>query len=154
MFGELLCRTWNKASLYVCMYVCMYVRLYPITMATDSLSRANKSHARRQLYHNRMFGCQLKLNVYINRCLVQGLSCCQCKGIQISYNPLPQASGKIRLLGLSFTSASYCIFPAALRSQLYYNMYVCMYVQSVYMYIQYTQSSCVPLYSLITCSSV
>ena len=31
----------------------------------------------------------------------QGLSCCHGKGVQNSYNPLPQASGKIQLLGLT-----------------------------------------------------
>ena len=41
------------------------------------------------------------------------------KGVQISYNPFPRASGKIQLLSLGFALASYCILPAAIGSGLY-----------------------------------
>ena len=53
-----------------------------------------------------------------NRNDTQGLSCCHCKGVQNSYNPLPRVCGKIQLLGLGFASASYCILPAAFGSGL------------------------------------
>ena len=49
-------------------------------------------------------------------------ACCHGKGVQISYNPLPWASGKIQLLSLSFATTSYCILPAP--SEVCYNYYM------------------------------
>ena len=43
---------------------------------------------------------------------MQGLSCCQGKGVQISYNHFLRLPAKYNYLA----SASYCILPAALRS--------------------------------------
>ena len=47
-------------------------------------------------------GLLFSLSIFLlNRILMQGLSCCHGKGVQISYNPLPHASGKYNFSALA-----------------------------------------------------
>ena len=99
--------------MYVCVYVCTYVCTPLPWQCTASAGVINPMQGDSCITTG-CCGCQLKLNVYINRRLVQGLSYCHGKGYKLVITHSP----KMQLRSLSFASTSYCILPAALGSQL------------------------------------
>ena len=63
--------------------------LYPITMAMDSISGGNKSHARRLQCQQEFVALSYNTTLCMkrnNKIVTQGLYCCHGKGVQISYN--------------------------------------------------------------------
>ena len=91
-------------SLYICIILCKGYSSFLIRVFHSSCKSA--------LQCMRFFASKAKCKLPLP------WACCHGKEVQISYNPVPWASGKIHLISLGFAMTSYLILPAALASGL------------------------------------